>query len=205
MDRQTVTLSEFHNHAVVIPASLQPLRSNEPSSVSSSYGPYKVEATRRSWYVAAILPDIIYDRRNGLMRGRLGFDHAMDIETAAFALDVQGALAPAVLFIDMEAAFPSVSHRFLFKRLQWLAGDHPIVRIIIDLHSEASTTPLVSGEEFPGFPCDAGVRQGCPLFGSLFVIVLHTFMVEIDSQVALVIFKCSFAFRLFAFAGDLAN
>ncbi len=76
-------------------------------------------------------------------------------------------MSPALLFIDMEAASPSVSHRFLFKHLRRLAGDHPVVLIRIDLPSEASPTLLVSGEEFPGFPFDAGVRQGFPLSGSL--------------------------------------
>ncbi len=114
-------------------------------------------ATLRNWYLTAILPDFIDDRQKGFMRGRLGIDHVIDIETAAFALAVQGASVPALLFIDMEAAFPSVSHRFLFKCLRRLAGDHPIERIIIDLYSWVFTTLLVSGKEFPGLPCDAGV------------------------------------------------
>jgi hypothetical protein len=108
-----------------------------------------------------------------------------------------------LLFIHMEAAFPSVSHRFLFKCLRRLGGDHPVVRIIINIYSEASTSLPVSGEEFLGFPCGAGVRQGCPVSGSLFVVVLHTFMVEIDTQLALAIIKCTFRLRLFAFADDL--
>jgi hypothetical protein len=128
---------------------------------------YKVVAIRRNWYLAAILPNFIDDRQKGFSRGRLGIDHVIDIESAAFALAVQGASAPALLFIDIEAAFPSVPHRFLFKCLRRLAGDHPVVWNIIDLHSGASTALLASGEKFPRFPCDAGVRQGCnltPLF-----------------------------------------
>ncbi len=69
---------------------------------------YKVVATHYNWYLAAILPDFIDDRQQGFMRGRLGLNHVIDAETAALALAVQGALAPALLFIDMEAAPPSV-------------------------------------------------------------------------------------------------
>ncbi len=93
---------------------------------------YKVVATRCNWYLAAALPEFICDRQKGFTQGRLGLDRVLDIETAAFALAAQGALAPAPLFIDVEAAFPSVSHRFLIKCLRRLAGDHPVVRIIID-------------------------------------------------------------------------
>ncbi len=70
-----------------------------------------------------MLPDFIDDRQKGFMRGRLGLDRVIDVEAAAFALAVQRA-APALLFIDVEAAFPSASHRVLFKRLRRLAGDH---------------------------------------------------------------------------------
>ncbi len=39
--------------------------------------------------------------------------------------------------------------------------------------------------------------------GSEFVIVFHTFMVELDSQMAFIIFKCTFKLRLCTFADNL--
>ncbi len=65
---------------------------------------FTVVATRSNWYLTSILPEFIDARQKGFIRRRLGLDHVIDIEVAAFALAAQGAIAPALLLINMDAA-----------------------------------------------------------------------------------------------------
>lgn len=73
-------------------------------------------------------------------------DHALDLELLAFALASEGVGWPAMVLLDMEAAFPSVSHHYLLRAVLKFAGAHPVADMVADMHSGASTQLLVNGE-----------------------------------------------------------
>ena len=54
--------------------------------------------------------------QRGFVKGRQGLDNVVDIDTRARILDMQanGDNVPAIMLYDYAAAFPSVSHTFLF-------------------------------------------------------------------------------------------
>ncbi len=151
--------------------------------------------------MANALPDYVDERQRGFIKGRLGVDHIMDIEVWAFGLAMQGSAARAtMILLDMEAAFPSLSHSFLGKCLRRFGADHPVISVILDLCTGAATTLLVSGKEFDGFPIACGVRQGCPLSGSIFVLCFNTLLCEIDIQMSAASLKMTIELRLYAYA-----
>ncbi len=104
----------------------------------------------------------------------------LDAKLGAFALALQGAVAPAMILLDVEAAFPSLPHSFTIRCIRRFGGDHPAVQVIVDMYLNAATTLSVNGEEHEGFEITGGVRQGCPLSGSIFVLGTHTLLCEID-------------------------
>ncbi len=117
-----------------------------------------------------------------------------------FALTTQGAVAPAMVLLDMEAAFPSLSHSFIRRCVRRFGGDHPAAQVIIDMYTNAATTILVIGEEFDGFEITGGVRQGCPLSDSTFVLCFHISLREIDVQISADHLRMPIKLRLYAFA-----
>ena len=84
-----------------------------------------------------------------------------------------------MILLDVEAAFPSLSHSFIMRCVRRFGGDHPAVQVIVDMHTNVATTLSVNGEEFDGFEITGVVRQGCDLSGSTFALRFHTLLCEI--------------------------
>ncbi len=82
--------------------------------------------------------------------------------------------------------------------------DHLAAQVIIDMYSNAATALLVNGEAFDGFEITSGVRQGCLLSGSFFVLLFHTWLCEVDVQISTDSLRMTIKLRLYAFADDLA-
>jgi hypothetical protein len=162
---------------------------------------YKIIASMLNAILAAALPPFIDDRQRGFMRGRQGIDHVMELEAAAIGTGRTGSTAPACCLFDIKAAFPSLNHSFLASVLQKFCGSHPAGRIIIDFYIGNKASLLLFGDVLDGFGVSAGVRQGCPLSGSLFALCFHTII--IDLQFKLIHKSFAISARIFAYADDL--
>lgn len=148
------------------------------------------------------LATALSEKRKGFIRRRLGTDHVLDLEVLASALASKGAGWPAMVFLDMEVAFSSLSHRYLVRVVRKFPGAHPIADMIADMYRGASTQLLANGEVHEGLPIHAGVRQGCPASGSLFALAFHGLLVElatIDVDPGRVAFRCG----VFAYAPQM--
>ena len=74
----------------------------------------------------------------------------------------------AMLLFDFKAAFPSLSHNFLWEILEaWRLPRH-IIRAIQSFYQNNSHTLRLQGATFPSLILRSGVRQGCPLSPLLF-------------------------------------
>lgn len=100
------------------------------------------------------------------VRGRLGIDHVLGLETlAGVCVGLHGRA--------MARGRPArrhfrVSHRLLLQVVSIFAEGHPLMELVADLYRGASTGPIVNEDIYPGIAVTAGVRQGCLAFGSLF-------------------------------------
>ena len=183
------------------PGGLRPL---EARPITMTNIPYKLVAALANSFIAEALPSYIDDRQKGFIKGRLGIEHILDLDAYGCGLAASGAAHPAIILLDIQAAFPSLSHRYLTKTIRKFAGDHPVARIIADLYEQASTEIIVNGEIFPGFFFEAGVKQGCPASGSLFALAFHGLLVELATIDAIIAGRACLRVRLYAYADDLA-
>ena len=96
------------------------------------------------------------------------------LAAAAFADARRPGGAPCALFLDFSAAFPSVAHTFLFKCLgdagapEWLVTFWEAI-----YHDLAEELPAEEAMEAVRCKFEAGVAQGDPGSGSLFLIVIE--------------------------------
>ncbi len=185
-----------------------------PKSDSQAVGPhelrplalcdsdYKVVMGCINYRLAQHIPDYVDDRQRGFIRGRLGLDNLLLLEAAAMLASRSGAAAPALCFLDIAAAFPSLLHDFLKAVLDKFLGDHPLNHMITSMYADTSCDIVIRGSVLPGFRVLCGVRQGCPLSGSLFALAFHPIIVSLSNSLYRV--SMHIGHDIFAYADDLA-
>jgi endonuclease/exonuclease/phosphatase family metal-dependent hydrolase len=185
-----------------------------PKSDSQAVGPhelrplalcdsdYKIIMGCINYRLAHHIPDYVDDRQRGFIRGRLGLDNLLLLEAAAMLASRSGAAAPALCFLDIAAAFPSLLHDFLKAVLDKFLGHHPLNHIISTMYTDNTCDIVIRGSVLPGFRVLCGVRQGCPLSGSLFALAFHPIIVSLSDTLYRV--SMTIGHDIFAYADDLA-
>ena len=77
---------------------------------------------------------------------------------------------------DIEAAFPSLDHSFMWEVLNKYNIPKEFINILRCLYAHHRVQMRVLGEVVEGFPVESGIKQGCPASGSLFVLCLDPFI-----------------------------
>jgi len=94
---------------------------------------------------------------------------------------------PLVVLFDFASAFPSVAHAWLFCVLEAVKLWSGFIRAIKNLYKGNEAFGMCGGILLHMFSILSGVLQGCPLSGTLFVLVadplLWMFRVQINSAV----------------------
>jgi hypothetical protein len=163
---------------------------------------YKVIMGCINHRLALHLPDYVDDRQRGFMRGRLGMDNLLLLEAAAMIAARSGASSPVMCFLDIAAAFPSLLHDYMRSVLSRFLGSHPLLYMISAMYENNTCDLVIRGTVSDGFSVLCGVRQGCPLSGSLFALAFHPILVGISEA----LYKAAMhvGHDIFGYADDLA-
>jgi hypothetical protein len=78
----------------------------------------------------------------------------------------------ALILFDFRAAFPSMSHEYMFEVLRRIGMPEDALHFVQALYDENKCVISCKGGIFDGFKLTAGIRQGCPLSPLLFVVVV---------------------------------
>lgn len=82
----------------------------------------------------------------------------------------------AMVSLDQSKAFDNVSHQYLFKTLQNFNFPPSFIRIIQKLYLNSSIIIKHQGKLLSRIPFKKGIRQGCPLSGMLYSLIIETFL-----------------------------
>jgi endonuclease/exonuclease/phosphatase family metal-dependent hydrolase len=178
----------------VLPSELRPLALCDAD--------YKIIMGCINHRLALHLPDYVDDRQRGFMRGRLGMDNLLLLEAASMLASRSGSASPVLCFLDIAAAFPSLLHDFMKEVLNKFLGRHPLNHMISMMYDDNFCDLVIRGSVMPGFRVLCGVRQGCPLSGSLFALAFHPILVSISE--ALYRHAMHIGHDIFGYADDLA-
>jgi hypothetical protein len=178
------------------------VRSEELRPLALCDTDYKVVMGCLNHRLAMHLPEYVDDRQRGSIKGRLGLDNILLLEAAAMLACRSGSSSPILCFLDIAAAFPSILHDYMLQVLFNFVGNHSIYKMIKSMYQNNVCNLVVRGTVFPGFKVLCGVRQGCPLSGSLFALSFHPVVVALS----FCLYKASMhiGHDIFAYADDLA-
>jgi hypothetical protein len=163
---------------------------------------YKVIMGCINHRLAALLPDYVDDRQRGFMKNRLGLDNLLLLEAAAMLAARSGSSAPTLCFLDIAAAFPSILHDYMLAVVRRFLGSHPLGVMIESMYQDTQCSMIIRGSVYVGFQILCGVRQGCPLSGSLFALAFHPIIIHMSNTLHRQ--AMHIGHDIFAYADDLA-
>ena len=127
-----------------------------------------------------VLETIIHHSQTAVDRRRI--DHAVhllrDLIDLANKEDTDGAL----IFLDQEKAFDRVEHDFLFKTMSAFGIGDSFIDWLKVIYANAATKVKVNGFFTNPIFLRRGLRQGCPLSPSLYVLVIEIFALCLRSN-----------------------
>jgi endonuclease/exonuclease/phosphatase family metal-dependent hydrolase len=176
-------------------------KADEMRPISLTNTDAKLWASLINYGLSRALEKCIDPVQKGFVRGRRGSDHVIHLDARAYALSLQRH-DPAVILADIRAAFPSLSHEFIKIVLFRMLGSHPFLRAILLLYKDMVAVIVLAGMFLDRLAVKSGLRQGCPLSGTIFAICFQAWTAHVELQSAAL--TRGGTMWLFAFADDIA-
>ena len=134
---------------------------------------YKIATKAIALRMENVLPKIINESQTGYLKGRYIGESIRTISNIMSFTKTHNVPGLAV-FLDFEKAFDSLEWNYLQKCLEVFNFGPQLRQWIRVIYSNISGCVLNNGHATRHFNLGRGVRQGCPLSGTLFVIGIET-------------------------------
>ena len=141
-----------------------------PISLSNTDSKYFALAINRP--LAEVAKITAHPRQRGFVQGRSLIDNVLEVEGFAQSYAIAEAENPAIFLFDLLAAFPSLSHKWLFVVLRKMGVPQRIIKALRALYKDCFATIVLGGRRLREIPMLSGIRQGCPASGTLFALVI---------------------------------
>jgi endonuclease/exonuclease/phosphatase family metal-dependent hydrolase len=141
-----------------------------PISLSNADSKYFALALNRPLAEAATV--MVHPRQRGFVNGRSLLDNVLEVEGFAQSFAIAEADDPAIILFDIMAAFPSLSHQWLFVVLAKMKVPRVIIAAFRALYRDCHATINLLGKRRRRFEILSGIRQGCPASGTLFALAM---------------------------------
>ena len=124
-----------------------------------------------------VLPSIIHYSQTAVFGRKI--DHTIHTIRDLIDLANKEDDTAAFIFLDQEKAFDRVNHDFLFKTMHSFGFGKNFIEWIRIIYSNASSVLNINGFFSDRILLKRGVRQGCPLSASLYVLVMEVFAIQL--------------------------
>jgi hypothetical protein len=128
-----------------------------------------------------VLPYLISYDQNGFVPGRLigsNILRSLDILEQCEGSNIEGLL----INIDIEKAFDSVDWEFMYKALTYFNFPEKLIRMVRCLYQNLEICTANKGHTSQFAKVERGMRQGCPLSPTLFIIVIELLNIYIRNK-----------------------
>ncbi|CAM2098135.1 unnamed protein product [Caretta caretta] len=152
---------------------LRDLRNWCPVSLLST--DYKVVAKAISLWLESVLADMVHPDQTYTVPGRSIFDNVY-LVWDLLELRCRDGLSFALLSLDQEKAFNRVNHGYLLSTLQAFGFGPQFVGFLRVPYTSAECLVRLNCTLTELVSFGRGVRQGCPLLGQLYALVIEPFL-----------------------------
>ena len=140
---------------------------------------YKIATQSIANRLKKVITIIISNAQTGFVKGRyIGENIRLLCEIIEYANEHN---LPALLFFsDFEKAFDSLNHEFMFNTLRHFNFGDSLISWIKLFYNDASSCVTNNGYLSSFFEIQRGVRQGCPLSPTLFIMCIELLSFEVS-------------------------
>ena len=110
--------------------------------------------------------------QRGFVLDRQLLDNVIDIDAHSHIASILAPLTALLALFDFEAAFPSVAWEWIYAVLSAIGMPPEIMRMIKKLYTNCRHFLRFCGRCKYAFTPKSGTKQGCPLSGTIFVLLL---------------------------------
>lgn len=166
---------------------------------------YKIVATIVNNRLKLFLPDMVAPHQTCAVPGRSMFAN-LSLTRDAFEFAAAKKIKGAFLSLDQAKAFDRVRHAYLFEMLRHFGLPADFVSILELLYKDLRGSVVVNGSESAGFQYTRGIRQGCPLGPTLFILSLEPLLTNLacDPQFRGLPLTGSDELKVLAYADDVS-
>jgi len=134
---------------------------------------YKIIAKTMANRLKACIGNLIHFDQSGFLKGRnIGNNIRLLLDIIDFT--EHNNLPAAVVLLDIQKAFDSVSHEFLFKVLDYLNFGDNFIKWVKTFYSTRKSYVMNNGFLSKSIDMERGIFQGCPISPYLFLCVMET-------------------------------
>ena len=161
--------------------------------------PSKVLAFR----LRTVIHKVIHYDQTAYVRGRYIGESVRLIDVRLLAYGESENLDGILFAADIEKAFDSVEHKFIFASLKRFGFGEDFIRWVKTFLNDSQSCVMNNGTSTGYFKLERGTRQGDPLSPYLFIIALETLFIQVRSDSAIRGFRVrSVEIKLSAYADD---
>lgn len=164
------------------------LKDGAPPNDPSSWRPitllnvdYKIVAAIVNNRTKVFLPDLIAPHQSCAVPGRSMYTN-LTLTRDVFEYASYKRVAGAFLSLDQAKAFDRVRHSYLLGTLAEFGFPEEFVAVIALLYQDLQCCVAVNGATTDSFPYTRGIRQGCPLGPTLFVLSIEPLITSVASD-----------------------
>lgn len=123
-------------------------------------------------HLAAIAERTVCGQQCGFVRNRHIADNILELKGMMATCSQCAGRTAAGLLLDFANAFPSLDHGFMWRVLEEMNLPSKLIRVVRLLYHRLETHILYKGRIVASHPKASGMKQGCPLSGTLFALAL---------------------------------
>jgi hypothetical protein len=194
-----------YSHMVFIPKGDEPNDQNVVARGAGDLRPLNLSNTDNKLIalaingrLSALCQATVSEQQRGFVAGRHLEDNLFQLEASAIAMSATCTRTAASIFFDFTTAFPALAHAWIFFVLMTMGVPDGILKTIRKLYSQCLAFLLFGGANVGSLHICSGIKQGCPLSGSIFALAIDPLIRRILAASVL------HTIRVTAFADDIA-
>jgi exonuclease III len=133
---------------------------------------YKIFAKAMASRLQSVIPSVVSNDQSGCIKGRSTFSNirsTIDIIAHTQEKNIHGAL----LYIDFEKAFDTVSWEFMYMVLERMNFGQYFRSCVQTMYNNIYSCVMNNGHLSTFFSPTRGIRQGCPISANIFVLIVE--------------------------------